>query len=163
MYYTRLCSKKLLSDIRERELCLSSLPFRSYRLPSAVTSPVASSFFLFKELHRSHFAPGSCFSSRWQLLATLRANSRYYLPLSLLSVGSILSRPPSFYSFDVSSREEENSRSAASRSSGDHVAVLRSATRKINVHARRDVLRSLLILPFSLFTFHYFLDKENGN
>jgi len=26
MYYMRLCSKKLLSDIRERELCLSSFP-----------------------------------------------------------------------------------------------------------------------------------------
>lgn len=45
MYYTRLCSKKLLSDIRERELCLSSLPSRSCRLSSAVTSPVARSPF----------------------------------------------------------------------------------------------------------------------
>lgn len=87
---------------------------------------------------RSHFAPGSCFSSRWQLLATLRANSRRYcLPLSPLSVGSILSRPPSFYSLDVSSREEKNSRGAASRSSGDRVAAPRSAIRKIDV---RDVL-----------------------
>lgn len=69
-----------------------------------------SSLFLFKELHRSHFAPGSCFSSRWQLLATLQANSRRYcLPLHLPSVGSILSRPLSFYSLDVSSRKEKNS------------------------------------------------------
>lgn len=77
-----------------------------------------SSLFLFKELHQSHFAPGPCFSSRWQLLAALRANSRRYrLPLSPSSFGSILSRPPSFYSLDVSSREEKNSRSVASRSS----------------------------------------------
>lgn len=140
MYYTRLCSKKLLSDVRERELCLSSLPSRSCRLSFTVTSPVTSSLFLFKELHQSHFAPGSCFSSRWQLLATLRANSRYCLPLFLLSVGSILSRLPSFYSLNVSSREEENSRSAASRSFDDRVAALRS--RKINIAQDvRDVLR----------------------
>lgn len=45
-------------------------------LPSSLRRHVsgrASSLFLFKELYQSHFAPGSCFSSRWQLLAALRA------------------------------------------------------------------------------------------
>lgn len=73
----------------------------------------ASSLLLFKELYQSHFAPGSCFSSRWQLLATLRANSRRYrLPLSLPFLGSILSRPPSFYLLDVPSREKRIHRQA---------------------------------------------------
>lgn len=59
-----------------------------------LTTPVArSSLFLFKELYQSHFTPGLCFSNRWQLLATLRANSkRYRLPL-FLSLSSTLSCP----------------------------------------------------------------------
>lgn len=66
---------------------------RSRCLLSAVTSPVrASCLFLFRELHRSHFAPGSCFSSRWQLLAALRASSRRYR-LPFLPLPSTLSCP----------------------------------------------------------------------
>lgn len=118
MYYTRLCSKKLLSDIRERELCLSSLLSRSRRLSSAVTSPVAR-----PPSSSSRNSTGeslctwlSCFSSRWQLLATLRANSRDDTVSPFPSFPSALFCPPPSFLFDVSSRKEKNSRSAASRS-----------------------------------------------
>lgn len=57
-------------------------------------------------------------------------------PFSLLPFGSILSRPPSFYSLDASSREEKNSLSAANRSYDDRVAALRFATRKIDIRTR---------------------------
>lgn len=94
MYYVRLCSKKLLSDIARARTLFVLLPRSSpVFLPPPYYSNSASSFFLFKELYQSHFAPGLCFSSRWQLFATLRANSkRYRLPL-FLSLSSALSCP----------------------------------------------------------------------
>lgn len=115
----------------ENSVCPSSpilLSFFHCHLPGR-TSSLSSSSGNFTRV-TLHLAP--CFSSRWQLLAVLRTNSRRYrLPLSFPS--SILSRPPSFYSLDVSSREEKNSRSAVSQSSDDRVVALQSATRKINV------------------------------
>jgi len=92
-----------------------------------------SSLFLFRELHQSHFAPGLLFLEPLEAtrgvsneLETIPSLSPFFPP------SSILSRPPSFYSLDVSSREEKNSRSAVSQSD-DRVVALRSATRKINV------------------------------
>lgn len=76
----------------ENSVCPPS-PILPVFLPPSYYSNRASSFLLFKELYQSHFAPGLCFSSRWQLLATLRANSkRYRLPL-FLSLSSTLSCP----------------------------------------------------------------------
>lgn len=108
----RLCSKKLLSDIARARTLFVPLPRSSpVFLPPSYYTNRASSLLLFKELYQSHFAPGLCFSSRWQLLATLRANSkRYRLPL-FLSLSSALScpdLPPSFYSLDIPSRKEKN-------------------------------------------------------
>lgn len=79
MYYMRLCSEKLLSDIRARTLFVLLPRSRAVLLRRAVTYPPAPLparvLPLQGTLHRSHFAPGSCFSSRWQLFAALRANS----------------------------------------------------------------------------------------
>lgn len=119
MYYVRLCSKKLLSDIARARTLFVLLP-RSCRLSFAVL------------LLRSRVLPlplqGTLPESlcTWPLFleslaATRDASSELETipspPLSLPFFSSILSRPPSFYSLDTPSREEKNDRDAACRSS----------------------------------------------
>lgn len=120
---------------------------RSCRLSSAVISrivrPPSSSSRNFTRI-TLHLAPVSravgSYSRRFE-----RTRDDTVSPFLPLPFASILSRPPSFYSLDVSSREEKNSRSAANRSYDDHVAALRSAKNRCSRENSRVTSASLFI------------------